>query len=174
MCMRRLPLLLVLLAACQADPARRGAEAAAAWFPTAGGDSTRIVARDSMVAVLFITAECPTCRVGASRYAGLREGFGRAGAAYRLVLGNGGLAAAQYARLIGAPGLVVLDSARNLFEAFRVREIPTLVLLDRAGREQQRLAPFRSAEMDHVIMVSPAPASGAPVLQSPTSFPVRR
>jgi hypothetical protein len=61
-----------------------------------------------------------------------------------------------------------------LFEAFRVREIPTLVLLDRAGREQQRLAPFRSAEMDHVIMVSPAPASGAPVLQSPTSFPVRR
>jgi peroxiredoxin len=130
--------LALTLALAAASVAARAADTATApdfALRAAGGTNHRLSEhRGEVVAILFWASWCGECRRELERFERLRRTYGNAGFA---VLGvNLDKDPAQARSIADAAGIgypVLLDTSKDVSKAYRVDDLPLVVLVDRHG-----------------------------------------
>ena len=111
--------------------------------------------------VLVTTAECDKSRFAIAAIARLRDALVNHGIAFRAVVRSAAMPTRQYARLLPDPAAVVAADTAGAFDALKVRSVPTLFLIDAAGRVRTRSSvPVHTDELlkltRHLATYSPA------------------
>jgi len=109
---------------------------------TVEGEERGLLAGDSTIAILVLTAECPICQLDAPSYHHIEESIRSSNAAFRVLIASNGAAARQLGALMSVRSPVLVDSMATHASALGVSKIPSFYVFGSGGNLIHSYSPF--------------------------------
>ena len=109
---------------------------------TVEGEEIGLLAGDSTIAILVLTAECPICQLEAPSYHHVEESIRSSNAAFRVLIASNGTAARQLGARMSVRSPVLVDSMATHASALGVSKIPSFYVFGAGGDLIHSFSPF--------------------------------